>query len=212
MAPPFRIGLTGGIASGKSTVAARFVELGVPVVDADDVARAVVVPGSTGLAEVVARFGCEILATDGSLDRQALRRVVFADAGLRRALEAILHPLIRAEMETRAVAAAGPYVVLAIPLLVEGGNLKRVDRILVVDVDEDLQLKRVMARDASSPEQARAIVAAQAPRAARLAAADDVLVNDGGIAELQQAVDALHERYLRLAAAGDRRPPARGSQ
>jgi dephospho-CoA kinase len=200
-----RIGLTGGIASGKSTVAQRFVELGIPVIDADESSRFVVAPGQPGLTELTKRFGAGVLTANGELDRRALRTLVFADSQLRRDLEAILHPLIRADMARRASAALGPYLVIAIPLLVESGNQSQVDRILVVDVDEDVQLKRVMARDSTTLEQARAILAAQASRAARLKAADDVIVNSGSVSELQQAVDGLHERYLRLAATT--RPP-----
>jgi dephospho-CoA kinase len=195
-----RIGLTGGIASGKSTVAQRFVELGIPVIDADESSRFVVAPGQPGLAELTKRFGSGVLTADGELDRRALRNLVFADPQLRRDLEAILHPLIRVDMERRASAAVGPYLVLAIPLLVEGGKPDRVDRILVVDVDEDVQLRRVMVRDSTTLEQARAILATQASRAARLEAADDVIVNSGTVANLRRAVDGLHERYLRLVA------------
>jgi len=201
-----RIGLTGGIASGKSTVAQRFVELGVPVIDADAAARAVVAPGKPGLAAVTERFGSRVLAENGELDRRALRDLVFKDPDSRRDLEAILHPLIRAEMEQSAKLAIGPYIVMAIPLLVEGGSRERVDRVLVVDVDEAVQLQRVMARDGCTLEQARAILASQASRSARLAAADDVLPNTGTVTDLRQAVDQLHERYLRLA--GAQRPGA----
>jgi len=201
MARRLRIGLTGGIASGKSTAAARFAELGVPVIDADEVARAVVAPGESGYAEVVNRFGRGILAADGGLDRRALRDRVFADPGERQDLEAILHPLIRAEMQRRENAALGPYVVLAIPLLVEGGRRDQVDRVLVVDVDEAAQLERLMHRDASTQAQARAILAAQASRSVRLRVADDVLVNTGSVPELREAVDRLHERYLAIASA-----------
>jgi dephospho-CoA kinase len=196
-----RIGLTGGIASGKSTVAQRFVELGVPVVDADEAARAVVAPGKPGLAAVSKRFGSRVLAENGELDRRALRDLIFKDPGSRRDLESILHPLIRAEMEQSAELAVGPYIVMAIPLLVEGDSHERVDRVLVVDVDEAVQLQRVMARDGCTLEQARAILASQASRSARLAAADDVLPNAGTVTDLRQAVDQLHERYLRLAEA-----------
>ena len=196
-----RIGLTGGIASGKSTVAQRFMELGVPVIDADAAARAVVAPGTPGLAAVLKRFGRGVVAENGELDRRALRDLIFNDPGSRRDLEAILHPLIRADMERSAELAVGPYVVMAIPLLVEGGSRDRVDRILVVDVDEAVQLQRVMARDGSTEEQARAILASQASRSARLAAADDVLRNAGTVTDLRQAVDHLYERYLRLAEA-----------
>jgi dephospho-CoA kinase len=196
-----RIGLTGGIASGKSTVAQRFTELGVPVIDADAAARAVVAPGTPGLAAVLKRFGRGVVAKNGELDRRALRELIFREPGSRRDLEAILHPLIRADMERSAELAVGPYVVMAIPLLVEGGSSERVDRILVVDVDEAVQLRRVMARDGCTEEQARAILVSQASRSARLAAADDVLPNSGTVADLRQAVDQLHERYLLVAEA-----------
>jgi dephospho-CoA kinase len=196
-----RIGLTGGIASGKTTVAQRFMELGVPVIDADAAARAVVAPGTQGLDKVLKRFGSGVLAENGELDRHALRELIFREPGSRRDLEAILHPLIRADMEQSAELAGGPYIVMAIPLLVEGGSRDRVDRILVVDVDEAVQLQRVMARDGCTLEQARAILTSQASRSARLAAADDVLPNTGTVTDLRQAVDDLHERYLRVAEA-----------
>jgi dephospho-CoA kinase len=199
MTPLLRIGLTGGIASGKSTVTQRFAELGVPVIDADIASRKVVEPGTTGLAQVVARFGPQIIDTAGGLDRRSLRALIFNDPASRKALDAILHPLIRTEMEREAAGAKGPYVVMAIPLLIEGGNAhQRVDRVLVVDVDETLQMQRVQQRDGASPEQARAILASQSSRAARLAAADDVLANTGTVAELRQAVDKIHEQYLQL--------------
>ena len=194
-----RIGLTGGIASGKSTVAQRFKDLGVAVIDADEAARAVVAPGTPGLAKVIQRFGGGMVAASGELDRRALRDLIFTDSGSRRDLEAILHPFIRADMEDRAATAAGLYIVMVIPLLVEGGSPDRVDRILVVDADEAVQLQRVMARDGGSLEQARAILATQASRGARLAVADDVLLNTGTVTDLRQAVDLLHERYLKLA-------------
>jgi dephospho-CoA kinase len=196
------IGLTGGIASGKSTVAQRFMDLGVPVIDADVAAREVVAPGKPGLRQVIDRFGSRVVAENGELDRRALREIVFSDPDARRDLEAILHPLIRAEMDRSAAVAVGPYIVMAIPLLIEGGARDRVDRILVVDVDEAVQLQRVMARDHCSAEQAQAILDSQAPRSARLAVADDVLPNGGTVTELRQAVDGLHQQYLRLAAAG----------
>jgi dephospho-CoA kinase len=199
-----RIGLTGGIASGKSIVTQRFAELGVPVIDADVVARRVVEPGQVGLEQVVRRFGPAVLDANGKLDRRALREMIFSDRASRQALDAILHPLIRAAMEQEAADAKGPYLVMAIPLLVESGRAReRVNRVLVVDVDEAQQLKRVQARDSSSAEQARAILASQANREARLAAADDVLENSGSVADLRQAVDVLHEKYLHLA----RMPP-----
>ena len=206
MPPRLRIGLTGGIASGKSTVEQRFKELGVPVINADDSSRAVVARGSPGLAAVVERFGAGILTAQGELDRRELRSLIFSDAGRRKELEAILHPLIRSDMARQTSQAAGPYVVLSIPLLVEGdargqGDARdRYDRVLVVDADESLQLARLMTRDAVSEAEARASVAAQASRAARLAAADDVIVNSGTVADLRHAVDLLHRRYLELAA------------
>jgi dephospho-CoA kinase len=200
MTRPLRIGLTGGIASGKSMVTQRFAELGVPVIDADVASRSVVEPGKPGLAQVVRRFGVGVLDADGRLDRRALRSLIFKDSFLRQALDAILHPLIRAEMEREAAEANGPYVVMAIPLLVEGGSPgKRVDRVLVVDADETLQIQRLRARDGSSEDEARAIIVSQASRTARLAAADDVLLNTGSVAELRQAVDRLHEQYLQQA-------------
>jgi dephospho-CoA kinase len=195
-----RIGLTGGIASGKSIVSQRFEELGIPVIDADVAARAVVEPGMPGLARIARRFGAGVLNGDGGLNRRALRDLIFKDPASREVLDGILHPLIRGYMEERAAKAKGPYLVMAIPLLVEtGGPRERVDRVLVVDVDEAAQLERVQARDNTSLEQARAILASQAGRDARLAAADDVLPNRGTVAELRQAVDRLHEQYLKMA-------------
>jgi dephospho-CoA kinase len=199
MAARLRIGLTGGIASGKSTVAQRFAELGVPVIDADESARIVVAPGSAGLAQVVNQFGENLLTPDGELDRRSLRNLIFSDPGRRRELEVILHPLIRADMEHRASVASGPYLVMGIPLLIESGGRERVDRVLVVDVDEEVQLKRLMERDGGTMEQAAAILAAQASRATRLQAADDVLPNVGSLSELRHAVDQLHQRYVDLA-------------
>lgn len=193
-----RIGLTGGIASGKSTVAARFMELGVPVIDADAIARTVVEPGRPALGEVVARFGPGILTPGGALDRGALRALIFADPAARQDLEAILHPLIRAEMERQAQAARGPYLIMDIPLLAESGRRDPLDRVLVVDADEASQISRLMARDGGQEAQARAILAAQADRAARLALADDVLENSGTVAQLHAAVDRLHRHYLEL--------------
>jgi len=200
MARRLTIGLTGGIASGKSTVEQRFLELGAAVIDADDSSRAVVARGQPGLAAVVARFGAAVLTAQGELDRRALRSLVFADPEKRRDLEAILHPLIREHMALEASRAVGPYLVLAIPLLVEGGSRDRVDRILVVDVDEAVQMQRLMTRDSIGADEARSILAAQSSRASRLRAADDVLENSGTVSELRQAVDRLHERYLALAA------------
>jgi dephospho-CoA kinase len=197
---PLRIGLTGGIASGKTTVAKLFAGRGVPVLDTDQIARDVVEPGQPALAKVVAAFGPDILGPDGRLDRPRLRARVFADPDSRQRLEAILHPAIRAELARRAEAAGGPYQVWVIPLLVEGGQVDRVDRILVVDCPEAVQLARVKARDGETEDSARAILAAQASRAQRLAAADDVIVNDGEEAGLSPQVAALDARYRALVA------------
>jgi dephospho-CoA kinase len=199
MASRLTIGLTGGIASGKSTAATRFQERGISVVAADEAAREVVAKGQPGLAEVLARFGPEVRAANGELDRRALRALVFADPASRRDLESILHPLIRHEMERRKELAVGPYVVMDIPLLVEAKSRANVDRILVIDVDEATQLRRLMERDQSTLFEAQAILKAQVGRNERLKAADDVIENSGSIAELRQAVDRMHERYLRLA-------------
>ena len=202
MARRLRIGLTGGIASGKSTVAQRFVELGVPVIDADVAARAVVAPGTPGLDQVVQRFGEGILSANGELDRRALRELIFSDPASRRDLDAILHPLIRGRHGTPSRRRGRPLSCHGHSLAGRGrGSRERVDRVLVVDVDEAVNsLQRVQARDGISSEQARAILGSQASRAARLAAADDVLLNAGTVAELRQVVDRLHQQYLQLAA------------
>ncbi|MCS6947391.1 MAG: dephospho-CoA kinase [Steroidobacteraceae bacterium] len=194
-----RIGLTGGIASGKSTVADLFATRGVPVIDTDAIAREVVAPGTTLLASVAAAFGRDILLPDGSLNRRALRQRVFNDANERRRLEALLHPAIRTELERRSSAAGGPYQILVIPLLVEGGRAIAVDRVLLVDCPEELQIARLRARDGSSETEARAMLAAQASRAERRAAADDIIVNDGDRAALERQVAALHAHYLQYA-------------
>jgi len=200
MPPKLRIGLTGGIASGKSTAAQRFSELGVPVIDADQASRAVVAPGTPGLLKVIERFGRAVQGSDGTLDRRSLRNLIFSDAAARADLNAILHPLIRAQMQVEMASAVGPYVVLAIPLLIEGGSARAgVDRILVIDVDEAVQIQRLTARDGCTPDEARAVLEAQASRDARRSAADDILANTGTLVELQQGVDRLHEHYLDLA-------------
>lgn len=201
MARSLRIGLTGGIASGKSTVSKLFSDLGIAVIDADESARAVVKPGSPGLAAILNRFGPTVLDGGGCLNRRALRSLIFDDPTARRDLEAILHPLIRDAMEKDAARAGGAYQIFAIPLLIEGGPSDRVDRILLVDVDEESQIRRVMARDQIEETQARAILAAQASRAARLAAADDVISNAGSVADLRHSVEKLHAQYLQLALA-----------
>lgn len=204
-----RIGLTGGIASGKSAAAAVFAGLGVPVIDSDVIAREVVAPGSPGFAAIRARFGEGVLQADGQLDRRALRAQVFADPTARRELEALTHPLIRERMAAQSAAAGGPYQIHAIPLLVEGGARRPgIDRVLVIDCPEEIQVQRVMARDRVDEAGARAVLAAQASRAQRLAAADDVIVNDQGLETLREAVITLHQRYLGLAAVYGARDPA----
>lgn len=200
---PLRIGLTGGIASGKTLVSRLFAALGVPVIDTDELAREVVAPGSEGLAAVRARFGDAVLATDGTIDRRALRARVFSDPDARRELEAITHPRIRALVEARSAMAGGAYQILVIPLLVESGRRTTVDRVLVVDCPESLQLERLLRRDGGSREQAEAILAAQATRAQRLAVADDVIVNTGDPRAVETEVAALHRRYLDLSVTTD---------
>lgn len=197
----FRVGLTGGIASGKSTVARLFAERGIPIIDTDEIARDVVRPGTRLLGQLVQVFGETVVASDGSLDRAALRKRVFADEAARLQLQSLTHPAIRVEMEQRSATAGGPYQILAIPLLVEGGRLDHVDRVLVVDVDEETQLLRVQARDGSSRAEAEAILRAQAARIARLAVAHDVIRNEGTLDDLTGQVEVLHTKYLELAAA-----------
>ncbi|MHB1814852.1 MAG: dephospho-CoA kinase [Steroidobacteraceae bacterium] len=194
-----RNGLTGGIASGKSTVAGLFAAHEVPVIDTDQIAREVVEPGQPPLEKLVERFGAGILTPDGHLDRPKLREIVFSDPKARADLEALTHPAIGSAVQARAAVAGGPYQILVIPLLVEKGYQKHLDRVLVVDCPEALQLQRLQARDGTSPTQARAILEAQASRAARLKAADDMIRNESDVAALRQQVQALHRRYLQLA-------------
>lgn len=196
----FVIGLTGGIGSGKSTVADRFAALGVPVIDTDVIARRLTERGGEALDEIRAAFGASVMQPGGSLDRPALRRRVFADAEARRRLEAILHPRIRREVGHALGALSAPYAVVVIPLLVETGGYRDVlDRVLVIDCPETLQVERVMARSGLAREEVEAILTVQATRAERLAVADDVLVNTATPDALDAAVDALHARYLALA-------------
>jgi len=195
----FRIGLTGGIASGKTTVANLFAALGVPVVDTDLLAREVVAPGSPLLAQIAARFGAAVLMQDGSLDRREMRARVFSEPAERLWLEQLTHPAIRALTDERCEAAVGPYVIVAIPLLVETGAADRFDRVLVVDCEPEVQLARLTARDGATRDQALAMLAAQVPREKRLAVADDVIHNDGDIARLRDQVEALHRQYVAAA-------------
>ena len=194
-----RVALTGGIASGKTTVADLFARRGVPVIDTDVIARQVVEPGQPALAQVVSAFGPGILDAEGRLDRRRMRERIFADSDAKRQLEAILHPAIRAEMARQSQAAGGPYQVLVIPLFAEGGRRDHVDRVLLVDVPEELQVQRLMLRDGVTREQAQASLDAQATRAQRLAMADDIVRNTGQVAELEERVAELHEKYVRIA-------------
>ena len=199
----FIIGLTGGVASGKSEAATRFAALGVVVADADEAARAAVALGSTGLDAVVAAFGREVLADDGALDRAAMRRRVFTDADARRRLEAIVHPHVRAALRASCAAAPGAYAIAAIPLLAEGGGRGAypwLDRILVIDVPVALQRARLLQRDGIDETLAERMIAAQASREERLAIADDVIVNDGTLADLATHVAALDAQYRALSA------------
>lgn len=193
-----RIGLTGGIASGKTTVAELFAKLGVTVIDTDQIARDVVAPGTELLSQVERELGPGLIGADGALLRRKLRERVFADEAARRKLESFLHPAIRAAVEWQSQEAPGPYHILVVPLLVEGKGRIAVDRVLLVDCPEDEQIRRLRARDGSSLGEAQAIIAAQATRAARLAAAHDVISNDGDPARLVDAVAGLHEKYCRL--------------
>ncbi len=206
---PARIGLTGGIASGKSTVADMFAELGAVIIDTDVLARDVVQPGEPALAEIAQTFGPDVIGSDGQLDRAAMRRLVFADDEARRTLEGIVHPRIRAAtiaksraLETcdgRSNRHTSGYQLIVIPLLVESDLKSILDRVLVVDCDIDTQVRRLLTRDAETEEQARRMIAAQSSREERLAIADDVIVNDGDLEETREQVAALHEIYQSLA-------------
>lgn len=197
----FIVGLTGGIGSGKSAAATLFEQLGAAVVDTDAIAHALTAPGGAAIAPIRAVFGDEVIDARGALDRAAMRRKVFADGSAKARLEGILHPMIRAEADRRSAAARSAYVVLVVPLLVEsGGYRSRVQRVAVVDCPEEMQVARVMARSVLSAEEARAIMAAQVDRQARLAVADDVIDNGGELAALRPQVEALHRRYIEMAA------------
>ena len=195
---PFRVGLTGGIASGKSLIADFFAELGVPVIDTDIIARELVEPGKPALDAIRDAFGDEIINSDGGLDRATLRKIVFADDGARLRLEAILHPLIRQETACQSASAGGDYQIIVVPLLAESPMRNEMDRILVVDVPKQLQLERLLARDSGSKAQAERMIASQASRAERLEIADDIISNDGSVDHARQQVAELHRRYSRL--------------
>lgn len=199
----FIVGLGGGIGSGKSAASDKFAELGAAVIDADVIAHELTGPGGAAMQAIEQAFGAQLVAANGSLDRAAMRRLVFGDAARRGQLEAILHPMIGAVTEARrnaALESGAPYVLMVAPLLVESGNYKiRCNRIVIVDCPEALQIQRVMARNGFAAAEVEAIMAAQASRQARLAVADDVIRNDADLAALQAQVTALHEKYCALA-------------
>lgn len=194
----FTVVLTGGIASGKSAVSACFEKLGVPIVDTDVIARQVVEPGSPALERIARELGAGFLDKDGGLNRTKMRQAIFSDPDLKSRLEAILHPLIGKEALRQVNQLVSPYCIIVIPLFAESSAYAWIDRVLVVDVTEDAQIERVMARDGISRDQARAILNAQASRQDRLALADDILDNSGSLSELPEKVKALHEKYLSL--------------
>lgn len=195
----FTVALTGGVASGKSTVERLFASRGIEIVDADHVAREVVAAGTAGLADIVEVFGTDVLSADGSLDRRAMRERVFADERARRQLEAIIHPRVREVLRQRASEVHSAYGMLVIPLLVESGDYAWVNRVLVVDVPREVQRERLLKRDGISRELAEAMLNAQASREQRLAVADDVIDNSADLESLDDAVERLHRRYLQLA-------------
>jgi len=198
MTTPWILGLTGGIGSGKSAVAQHFIDLGVHCVDADHAARWVVEPGKPALAAIVEHFGPQVLQANGELDRTALRGLIFQAPEERRWLETLLHPLIGEEIMASLASATSPYAILVSPLLIESGQYKLTQRVLVVDAPESLQLERTMLRDSASQEQVHAILKAQALREDRLKHADDVLLNDRDLPWLQAEVERLHRFYLTL--------------
>jgi dephospho-CoA kinase len=193
------IGITGGIGSGKTAVSDRFKALGVTVVDADIASRVIVEPGRPALVAIAEHFGCDVIQADGSLDRGELRRRVFADPGERRWLEQLTHPLINEHIREELEQAESPYAVLVSPLLAETGQSRFCHRILVVDVPEEVQVRRTMARDANDEAQVRKIIEAQASREQRLALADDVIVNDSSLEVLDEEVARLHQVYTEMA-------------
>ncbi len=200
---PYVVGLTGGIGSGKSAAADEFGRLGATIVDTDAIAHELTRPGGGAIEHVRRAFGNEAIAADGSMDRKRIRDLVFADRDAKARLEGILHPMIREESQRRIAGAAGPYAVLVVPLLVESAGYRdRVQRVLVVDCSEAMQVERVGRRSGLSEAEVRRIIAAQVPRQKRLAAADDVIDNSSTFAALQQQILVLHDRYLEAARRG----------
>lgn len=198
------IGLTGGIGSGKSAAAHCFAELGVPIIDTDLIARQVVEPGQPALTEIAQTFGAEIVTDAGQLDRAALRQLIFADSAKRQQLEAILHPRIRAEMLRQAALLTSPYAIFVIPLLLEAGQQNLVDRILVIDCDDTIRRQRLKQRDQMNDSEIDHAFAAQTSREQRLAAADEIISNNGERNQLRLQIEQLHCRYSQLAAQPDK--------
>lgn len=193
------VGVTGGIGSGKTAATDRFQALGITVVDADLASRVVVEPGRPALKAIQEHFGKEVIADDGTLNRRALRDIVFANPEERKWLERLTHPLIAQEIVSQIQASQSPYTILASPLLLESGQSRMAQRVLVIDVPEDVQIARTATRDNTDAKSVKAIIAAQMKRADRLAKADDVIVNDRSLEALHQAVDSLHQQYLEMA-------------
>ncbi|UCD67308.1 MAG: dephospho-CoA kinase [Betaproteobacteria bacterium] len=195
---PFTVVLTGGIGSGKTTISDLFAELGVDVIDTDEIARTLTTKAQPAVRQIEERFGPDVIASDGSVDRERMRELVFSDPDARNRLQSILHPLIRAEVQRRLAASGKLYALVVVPLLVESRGYDLADRVLVVDCTEEQQIERVMHRSKLSRDQVEAIMATQASRSQRLAAADDVIKNDGEIEALQSQVEELHRHYLTL--------------
>ena len=194
----FAVGLTGGIGSGKTTISDLFAELGVDVIDTDAISRALTAKAQPAVAQIAEQFGPDVVAADGSLDRDRMREIAFSEPEARKKLQGILHPLIRAEVQRRLAASAELYALVVVPLLVESRGYDFADRVLVIDCSEEQQIERVMHRSGLSRDQVKAIMTTQASRSERLAAADDVINNDGEIADLRSQVEKLHRQYLSL--------------
>ena len=195
----FAVGLTGGIGSGKTTVSDMFAELGVDVIDTDEIARALTAKAQPAMRQIEEQFGPDVIADDGALNRDRMREIVFNDPNARRTLQNILHPLIRAEVQRRLIESGKQYSLVVVPLLVESSGYDFADRVLVVDCSEERQIERVMQRSGLTRDQVEAIMATQVSRKERLAAAHDVISNDGEIASLRAQVEELHRHYLHLA-------------
>ena len=194
----FVVGLTGGIGSGKSTVANLFSRQGIEIIDADEISRTLVKTGSPVLEAIIKHFGSSITDAEGNLDRKQLRELVFADNAEKEWLENLLHPLVRQEIQRQVAASSSQYVIIVVPLLLESENYSDVDRILVIDVPEDVQLERIKKRDGSSETLARSMMDAQMKREGRLESADDVISNNSSMDSLEKQVKNLHHQYLQL--------------